>query len=47
MILKENNMNIPSEWQYPSTFDDSDNSPAMIEAMKGKPIDKKLYHNPL
>ena len=30
MILHDKGLIIPEEWQYPSTFDEDDNSPAMI-----------------
>ena len=29
MLLHENNIDIPEEWKYPSTFNKNDNSPAM------------------
>lgn len=30
MVLREHKVRVPKDWSYPSTFDDKDNSPAMI-----------------
>ena len=30
MLLHNKGLTIPDEWKYPSTFDEDDNSPAMI-----------------